>query len=275
VYLPTPLPALVLLAAPFLTPARPPDKARPELESPAHELSLEVQALRTLYQLQLTPEQLKLLQKLARETAQPPRDRAKEKASKEYRRLLVSLRNALADEDGDRVDSLEEQLDELVDSEKPEVDDAVEVTPAARKRVPEVLRKLKPSQLAAFYRARADGMADPEDRLVEALDKVRGLDRDSWKAVRDDVAEDLGGLLGGLDPDKAGRAADRVVALLSKARGLSDEEYKAQRPALEKEAREVAGQSGPDEILRHAAERELAQLLSNPRLAAAMRTRLK
>ena len=84
-----------------------------------------------------------------------------------------------------------------------------------------------------------------------------------------------GWVLAGTDADRAGRVADQAVALLSKARSLTDQEFKAQRDELEKAAREVASQATPDEVLRHVAERALAQLLSNPRLESALKARLK
>jgi hypothetical protein len=269
-----------LLAGLLIPPSPPkPDGLRPEPpepETPVHEVSLEVQALRGLYQFHLTPEQMRWLRELAKETSQPERDRGKAKASADFRRTLVSLRSAfVADEDDERIGGLEDQLDQLAESEDPQIDDAVEVTAAARRRAPEVLRRLKPTQLADFLAARAGEVYDPEDRLVESLEKVRGMDREEWKATRDTLADDLGWALAGTDAARAGRVADQAVGLLSRARGLTEDEFKARREELEKEARALSAQATAEEVLRHLAERAVAQLLSNPRLDAALRARLK
>ena len=244
-------------------------------EAPLHEVSQEVQALRTLRQLKFTPEQMKALEKLARETAQPARTHAKPKASAEYAQTLADLREALASDDADRADDLDEKLDQLTESEKPEVDDGVELTAAARKSVPEVLRALKPAQLAAFFGDNADEVIDPQERLLATLDAVRALKGNAWKEKRDEVAEEVARALAGVDADRAERVHDQVVALLSKAHSLTDDEFNTRRTNLDKTARQIAGNVGPVEVLQHQAEYALAELLSNPRLAVVLKELLK
>jgi hypothetical protein len=63
--------------------------------------------------------------------------------------------------------------------------------------------------------------------------------------------------------------------LLIQVRALTEEEFKAQRPELEKMARAIVGDLSPLDVLRHALVQDLAELLSNPRLAAAIDARLK
>ena len=65
------------------------------------------------------------------------------------------------------------------------------------------------------------------------------------------------------------------TALSRPWRALKDDEFKKERPELEKTARQIVGEVGPLDVLRHAVERSLADLLSNPRLAAAIDARLK
>jgi hypothetical protein len=69
--------------------------------------------------------------------------------------------------------------------------------------------------------------------------------------------------------------SDQVVQLLIQARALKDDEFKRERRDLEKSARQIVGEVGPMQILRHAVERALAELLSNPRLPTALEARLK
>jgi hypothetical protein len=255
-------------------PAKEGKAAKPAAPS-AHDVYLEVQALLTLHYLKLTPEQMQALRKVARKTAGPARPRDKATVSDEYREVLTDLRNALVDANDDqRIEELEDKLDELDGREKPGLDD-VEVTAAARKRVPEVLRQLKLAQLVAYLAYVDEEVIDPLDRLLDALGSVRGLKPAEWKEKRDEVAEEVAWLVAGVDAEGADRVTDQVVALLSKARDLGDAEFKARRADLEKEARKIRGDMPPGRVLQHVVERALAEMLSNPRLGAALEARLQ
>src|SRR5262249_55497143 len=116
---------------------------------------------------------------------------------------------------------------------------------------------------------------DPVESLLDALDAVRSLKADEWKALRQDLADQVGRLVAGLDADKATAVGDRAVQLLIRVRALKEAEFKEQRAELEKEARQLAGEAGPLDVLRHLAEYALAELLSNPRLGQALTARLR
>jgi hypothetical protein len=266
--------AACLASAAMLLPARADDEKADE-DQPLHEISLEVQALRAFDDLGLTQDQLTLLAKLAKETAEPARKRAEPKASAEYRRVLKELRDARVAEEEEQIEELEGELEELKAKEKAAVDDAVAVTKAARKRAPEVFRTFKAHDLAAYYGAVANSVRDPLTHLTTSLGAVRGLEKDEWRDRRDEIADEIAWLVAGADAAKWEKVSDKTAALLSKARALSDEEFKAQEKELEKSAKALVEGAGPDAVLRHYAEWELAELLSNPRLAAAVKARQK
>src|ERR1700674_2400802 len=69
-------------------------------EPSANDLSLEIQAIRSIASFNLSPDQENHLRKLATETAEPARER-KAKVSKEYLDHLTDLRNALVAGDND------------------------------------------------------------------------------------------------------------------------------------------------------------------------------
>jgi hypothetical protein len=238
----------------------------------ANDLSMEIQALRAVASLKLTPDQESQLRELAKETAEPARER-KAKVSKEYHDLLTDLRNALAGGDNDRADELQEKLDELTDSEKPELDQGFGITDASRKHAPQFFKGLKASQVAFYISQISDDVEDPTDKLLDALNKVRTLKLNEWKEQRDELAQGISVLLTGVDTKENERYQDKIIALLSKARGMKDEEFKMQRTELENAARELAGVAGATDVLRHKIEVALAELLSNPRLAAALQAR--
>ncbi len=241
-----------------------------------NELSMEVAALRALYQLRISPEQLKLLKKLAPHTSEQPVPRQAARASAAYVRVLADLRHALAEgTDEDLIEELHEKLDKLNESESPELGDGMEITEAARQRAPDVLRQLSARQVGSYIALFGDDFPDPLELLRGALSRVRPLAPQEWKQLREEVSEEVGRLAAGLDMAKATQIADKVVQLLIQVRALTDEEFKNQRTDLEKTARQILGELGPLDVLRHQLEYVLAELLSNPRLEAALDLRLK
>jgi hypothetical protein len=254
---------------------RDPEKPADPEQLSANELKLEVQALQGLYRFQMTPAQLRFLATLALRTAPVPQRRKPGKVSDDYRQLLLDLRAALLDvNDEENIDSLEDKLDQLTEDEKPTLDDDIEMSLEARKRAPEVLRRLKPSQLAHYLGYVEDDIADPHERLHDGLEQVRAALANEWEAKRDEIAEEVGWLVVGVDLKKCGLVTKRAAALLSMTRGLSAEEYKKQRNDLEREADRIVGDVGPATVLEHTIEHALAELLSNPRLASALAARL-
>ena len=147
---------------------------------------------------------------------------------------------------------------------------------AAQKRAPEALRLLCAKQAAQDIAAVADDITDPTELLLDALEQVRQLqEQDKVKGYRDQVGEEVGRLVGGLDPAKAGKIADQVVQLLIAVCSLREDEFKAQRAELDQKARALIGDVGPTDVIRNFLEHSLAELLSNPRLVAAINARLK
>jgi hypothetical protein len=206
---------LMLLGACLALPGPARAQAIKSLAQEVRDLSLEVDALQTLYFLELTPAQLKALVKLADKTAAKPKSVRPVKISKQFYTTLTSLRAALIKGDDDRVSALSDRLDEL--------------------------------------------KAGPEE----------------WKKRRDGVAEEIGWLLAGFGKDKAQKYQDRAAALLDKAHAWTEDELKKNGPVLEAAVQELLGDIGPLDILRNLLQRDLAELLSNPRLASAVEALLK
>jgi len=257
-------------------PAQARDEQKADKKPSLADISLEVQTLRTFYTLKLTDEQLKQIARLAKETAEPERQRPQPKASDEARRVLTDLRDALIDgTDDDKIGELEDELEQLMAKEKPQLEDSYDYTKAARLRTPEVLKSLKVVQLAAYYSSVSEDLVEPLPQLTAALEQVRGLPRAEWREKRDEIADEVAWAVAGVDAARTETISDKVVALLSKARSLGKEEFKAQKAELEKEAKALVGDVGPDELLRHNAERAIADMLSNPRLEAAIKAKLK
>jgi hypothetical protein len=239
-------------------------------------LNHEVAALQTLYALDASKAQLEALRKIASQTAATPPKGLQVKVSDNYRKKLRALREALVEAvNEEEIGKLCDQLDELRDAEKPDLGDDVDITEAAVERAPEVLRMLTAGQVAGFLGSLAQDIVDPRERLLKALDEVRGLNHEKWAEAREEISEEIGRLVGGLDDEQITRVSAKVVQLLIVARSMKDGEFKAQRPDLEKQAQQILGDIGPTEVLRHVMEQSLAELLSNPCLPAALDARLK
>jgi hypothetical protein len=236
------------------------------------DLHQEVAALQMLYDLRVTAEQREALGKLARKTVAPSPPRRDVKVSGKYRKAMLALRDALAAADPETVEQRVQALDELREKEAPELEEP-EVTEAARKHAPGFVRLLSARQVAVYAGGLGDAFPSPREKLTEALAKARELRGKEWRSFRDAAAEDVAWLLAGLDERAEGKVRAQALALLNKAHRLDEKELAAQKAALEKEARDLAGKVGAFDVLRNYMERSVADLLSNPRLPAALARR--
>ena len=260
-----------LIAAANVCPSADPKEPLPKDETNA--LHDQVNVLYTLYQLEATTAQLEAMQKIAKTTAGKPRTAKGPKVSAALHKAMLDLRTALvanADDVSDKFDALED----LKEKEKVDFDDEVKLTDAARKATPDLLKKFTARQIASFVADYAEDFPDPLEKITEGFDDIRQADAKDWKAERNDVAEEVGWLVGGLDPAADEKIKDQVIALLDKVHALKDDEFKAKRAALTKEAQGIIGEISPLVIIRHWVERSLAEVLSNPQLPAALEARL-
>jgi len=256
----------------------PPEPAKKELkpdeqEPDLNQISMEIQALRALRDLRWTSEQLTALLKLSRDTAEPQRQRQAGKVSADYRKTLVGLRKAFLEEDDNAIEDLDEELNTLTDMEKPMLDDGVEVTAAARKRVAETIKLLKPAQVAGYLGGIAEELAEPQDVLIDGLTKVR--EAKDWEEERDNLADKVAWAAAGASPERFAEVRKQAIDLLARAHQLPAEDFKKQKAELETSARKLFADLTAVDVLRHTLEWHLADLLSNPRLQAVVKKKLK
>ncbi len=237
-------------------------------------LSLEVVALQSLHRFQMTAEQMTALRKLAASTVSKPGGRTEGKGNDKHRQALLDLREALLKGKDERIEDLEDDLAELHEKEEANFDDQVNITAAARRKAPEALQSLRPAQIAAFFHVVADDLPDPLGMLLDALEVVGEYKDAEWKELTADIVDELSWQLGGLDPERSRLVGGNVEQYLKKIRSLNAKDLEKQRPELEKQARQFVAQAPPTAILHNFAEHTLAELLSNPRLPAALDARL-
>jgi hypothetical protein len=257
-------------------PAKEKENEKPDAEKVnVNDLSMEVQAMRMIYQLKLTPEQMKALRKVAEKTADKNGDREDGRASEKYVKALQTLRTAFVGAEEEAINTAEEELDEIHEAEPPMLDDSIEISADARARTPDVLRVLKAPQVLSWLAFNAEEVADPRDMLTNAVTKVRTLKGEEFNTFREEVAEEAGRLLAGIHQKKSERVHDAVFGLLTRAHDLGEDEVAAKLPALEKEVEEMIGKTSATDVMRNVIELAIAEWLSNPRLVAALDARLK
>src|SRR5262249_10628233 len=136
-------------------------------------------------------------------------------------------------------------------------------------------RQLTARQLGSYIAMYGDDFPDPVELLRGALSRVRPLPPKEWKQLREEVSGEVGRLVAGLNTDKGAQGGAKGVELLIQVRAMTEEEFKTQRAELENTAREIVGDISPLDVIRHQLEHAMAEILSNPRLEAALDLRLK
>lgn len=236
-------------------------------------LSLEVVALQTLHRLDLTTPQLENLLRLSKGAASTPAANGAQKVTPAFVKTLKALRNALAADDDDSIDSLKDKLQEIMEKDKIVLDDRVPVSDAARRGAPLLVRMLTPAQALAYVQVLDEEDVDPLDMLEAALERGKNADAAAWKVLRDNAAAEAAWLFAGSDEAKSRPVAKLLAALLDQQR--SAQKAKNAAPDLEKQLQQLTAQVDPLQMVRHAMERELAELLSNPTLPAAIQHTLE
>lgn len=237
-------------------------------------IHVEVSALETMNHFKLTRPQLEQLRKLATSMTRKAAPARTLEVGNEFHKTLAELRDALIGDNEARVAALTAALDELREKENPEFAD-IEITAEARKRTPEVLHGLGARQVMGYLSDFSEEFPDPRDKLDEAFDEIRTLNGKEWEELRDETAGQVAWLIAGLDATAESRVRQRVVALLNRVHPMKDEEFSAKQEELSKQVDEIVGKVGPIDVIRHFTERSVAELLSNPRLKAAVEARLK
>jgi hypothetical protein len=260
-------------AAPKKSDKTPPPKP---VKEDANDLSLEVAAMQAIHQMKLNKGQIEALGKLVQGITPDDHEREAAKVSDKYRKALLAMRDAFTADDDDRIDGRAKALDELRTKESPELDEGVEITAAARTAAVEYVAHLKSRQIASYLAGVEDDDLDgPAERLSAAFEESHKKSGDEWDEARDAAADAVGWLVGGLDADTSAKAADAAKTLLERAHLLNDEDFKAQRKELDADARKLVGDLSTMDVLRRIVEHGVAELLSNPRLGAAVDARLK
>jgi hypothetical protein len=273
--------ALSLLAAgkpkpkPGPAPAKPAPGAGAELPKDLNLASMRLHAVDTLYELDLSSEQLKALKESATGTASEQKRTAAAGDEKLAAAMTDFYRALLAREDDQDIARLRNKLAEMSADDTVKLDDEVEPTDTAREKAPAVCKRFSAGQIAAFLASHADQIADPDEKMVGLLEELHDTTSASEAdALVKDASEEIGRLVGGADQKKSSAMTAQVAEWFKAKRELTDDQIEEQHDALLASAKKVIGDVPPMEILGHWMEEETAVLLSNPQLSEAIEAAL-
>lgn len=231
-------------------------------------LGLEIAALQALHDMELNKEQLQALAKLAEGAAASLKPAKGGPApSPAFKAALTQLRDALIKGKSDKIAECRFKLDEVARKEKRDPDIPIEPTETARKNVMPLRKLLTVSQLGNFVGALE--LTDPLQRLFEGAEEINGMTGDEKNELRDQIAEEVGRLVGGMGPPGK-KVTERVAKFLDKVAAIKEDAFEKRKADLEKEARQIVGELDSLKVLEFSVEYSLAEFLSNPRLDAAI-----
>lgn len=262
----------VLGGKPKEKPAQPPKPepaAQPQLPKDLNLASMRVHAVDMLYELDLSPEQLRQLGSLS---AAGEQKRTPAIADEKLATAMTDFYRALlAREEDEDIAKLRNHLTELQTDDSVHLDDEVKPNEKAREKAPIVGRKLGPGQIAAYLASHADQIADPQDKMVGILTEIQDTPSagDADDLLRE-TAEEIGRLVAGQDLKKADEMTAKVNDWLNTNRKLTDEQLTTQQMELVASARKLLGDVPPMDIISHWFDNEIATLLSNPQLPQAI-----
>jgi len=267
---------------------RPKFKVGPPPED-VNDLSMEVAALRTTYLLKASPDQdlpdrnqfngIAMLCRYPKPTAEPPRDRAEAKVSKNYRKVLTDLRAAFIVNHEARIRELSDQLEEIAKQEQPELDDAIEITEAARNNTHRLLLYFDANRTVPYLAAYGKEFPDPFMLLLTSIGSAPNSTKPSaeeWPDLREFLIKEVSWQVGGLNQKKRQQVGARVADFLDMAHKLSDAKLKKgglPGAKLKIALGEIVNVADCTDIMRNVLQQDLAELLSNPRLLAARQAR--
>jgi hypothetical protein len=242
-------------------------------EPDVHALTLQVSALQSLHDLDLTRDQLSAVAKLAEGAANKAKPGKSVTVTPAYRTALTQLRDALIKGDDEKIEQCRTKFDEIADKELVDIEDQVDVTVAARQKLPQFMKLLTVYQIASYIGSL--DLSDPVERLMDGAEDILGAKGKEKKDISDEISHEVGRLVGGMGSEQAKKVAKHAAEFLDRVSALKEDEFKKRRPELEKEARQIVGDVNALKVLEHEVNFSLASLLSNPQLEAAVAAKLK
>ena len=251
----------------------------PALPADLGRASLQVSALDTLYEFDLSLEQLKTVKAAAAKTVST-KHRTAAKANPELANSLKDFQTGLlSGKDGAVVAKLRAEVMRL--AADVDLDDEVQPTPEALAQAAGVRKKFKASQIAAFLALHADQVADPGELLASSLESAREMKAEGGakggagsaaevQTLISETGTTVGYLVFGTDEAKAKALAGQATAWLKAGLESGEKEFASGQAARDDKAKAMIGEIDPMAVLGHWLDLQVAVLLSNPELPEAV-----
>ena len=263
----------------------------------ANYLSMEVNALRTLYLLRGTDpgrqvaiqlplgRLLFIKEKFASCAQKEEKKREKADISDAYRKVLVELRAALIAGQDERIEELDKQLQELQKVEDPDLDDQVEITDEARKKAENLVKTCSADQVVAYLASYGKDFPHLQNTLFAAMRVTIDPEKatyekkpspEEWKKIRAFTIREVAWQVGGLDSDKQKQIGVQIAKVLDKTYAMSEGDLKKNVAELRQGNRANHwGKTSAFDLMKNVMDQDIAEMLSNPRLIPAVEARLK
>jgi hypothetical protein len=255
-----------------------------DLPADVNDASLRVSAMDTIYELDLSVQQLNVLRAAATGTAATT-SRTPGHATPQLLTVLKSFQTALLTaKDDQQVAKLRNQVLDLANGDDVQLDNGIVTTTSARTRASGLCLQLKASQIAAYLAVHADEVSDPQELMMITADGLQDVRTDPAEkadaatisqGMIQDTASTVGTLVAGMDDVQARAIAQRVTEWLRSVDAMTTPIFAKQRQTLEDSAGRIVGNMSPVAVLNNWLDQQMAITLSNPQLTQAIDEILK
>jgi hypothetical protein len=244
-----------------------------EAQTSPSDVALRNQALNVLGSLDLTDEQMAVVQgslsrlSLAGDTVDSEVIDSQVQDDPDFRAALSAVyQDQLASND-DRTVADQDKLLQLEDRYQLNVDPTVVVSDDACVQAKVVFDSLTPKQIAAYLAVRGNIVPDPAQILLAGLDQCRHIAPADFDEYSRCLARRIAVLQAGFDDQADQPIIARITQLLAAARPLSDEQFEAQKDRFRVKAQTLLS-ADPIEVVAHAVQWDLANFMANPQAKA-------
>lgn len=237
-------------------------------------LKFEVDAFEFLRSLGLKKGQLKQLKDLVKTFAiQPlvlPVD-SPPKYTADYLEKLKALRDAYVSNDMEKIDYAKEEVEKILEKGNVEVDYENPVSDVAMTNAKKIFSMLKVYQIAGLIGGcLSEDYEGPAEKMMQAVDTLPGLNKEEKEEFSELVVESVVNSVAGIDLQKRDKLKDQVKSFLKEIEMFIPPIGKDQRDSFRVKALKIRGPLTVMDLLKNAAEFELAKQLSNPQFAIAV-----
>lgn len=237
-------------------------------------LKFEVDAFEFLRSLGLKKGQLKQLKDLVKTFAiQPlvlPVD-SPPKYTADYLEKLKALRDAYISNDMEKIDYAKEEVEKILEKGNVEVDYENPVSDVAMTNAKKIFSMLKVYQIAGLIGGcLSEDYEGPAEKMMQAVDTLPGLNKEEKEEFSELVVESVVNSVAGIDLQKRDKLKDQVKSFLKEIEMFIPPIGKDQRDSFRVKALKIRGPLTVMDLLKNAAEFELAKQLSNPQFAIAV-----